>query len=398
MTSKRQIILVLDAASPYHRKISQGVATYAHEKCNWDFHVVQDPLENLPYLEQDPLETHIDLHSFHAHGIIAAFLSRRASSNVIALKLPTVGIEAEHGWADPSWKIPYFATDNEAIGRLAAEDFIKRGLRHLAYCGIPQTRFTAWSEMRQAAFVQRAAEAGLPCSVFTGESTRGGKRITLHKQLTTWLMSLEKPVGLMACYDVRARHILAACRNLGILVPEEVAVIGVDNDELMCELTSPPLSSIEHGARGIGYQAAMLLDQFMAGKKAPHLKHLVKPEGIVTRRSSDTLAIADAEVAAAVRFIQEKACAGIRVYDVVRSVVVARSALERRFKNVMGRTIHAEIQRLQVERARQLVAATNLPLKEVAREAGFAYIQYMTTVFRRHLGETPGEYRKRSRD
>jgi LacI family transcriptional regulator len=397
MPCNRQILLALDATSPYHRKISQGVATYAHEKCNWDFHVVQDPLENLPYLEQDPLETLLDLRSFHADGIIAAFLSRRASKSVIALKLPTVGIEAEHGWANPSWNIPYFSTDNEAIGRLAAEEFVKRGLRHLAFCGIPRTRFTAWSQMRQTAFVQCAKEAGLPCSVFTGEPVGHGNRVTLHKQLSNWLMSLEKPVGLMACYDVRARHVLAACRSLGILVPEEVAVIGVDNDELMCELTSPPLSSIEQAARGIGYQAASLLDQLMAGEKPMRLKHVVKPEAIVTRRSSDTLAIADADVAAAVRFIHEKACSGIRVYDVVRHVAVARSALEMRFKNVMGRTIHAEIQRLQIERARQLVAATNLPLKEVAKEAGFAYVQYMTTIFRRHIGQTPGEYRKRSR-
>jgi LacI family transcriptional regulator len=397
MPSNRQILLVLDTTSPYHRKIAQGVATYAHEKGSWDLQVVQDPLENLPYLEQDPLESVLDLRWFHADGIIAAFLSRKAAKRIIALKCPTVGIEVEHGWADPSWNIPYFATDNEAIGRLAAEEFIKRGLPRLAFCGIPQTRLTAWSAMRQAAFVQCAETAGLPCAVFTGESVRSGRRTTLHRQLSSWLAALEKPVGLFACYDVRARHVLAACRSLGILVPEEVAVIGVDNDELMCELTNPPLSSIEQGARGIGYQAALLLDQWMAGEKPPRLKHTVTPEGIVTRRSSDTLAIADDVVAAAVRFIHEKACTGIRVYEVVRAVAVARSALERRFKNVMGRTIHDEIQRLQVERARQLIAATNLPLKDVAKEAGFAYIQYMTTVFRRQIGQTPGEYRRRTR-
>ncbi len=397
MVSNRQIILLLDTTSPYHRKIAQGVATYAHERGNWDIHVVQDPLENLPYLEQDPLEALPDLRNWQADGIIAALLSRWAAASVNALKIPIVGVEAEFGFGNLRSRVPFFATDNEAIGRLAAENFIERGLKRLAFCGIPSSRMTGWSEMRQRAFEQCAQEANLPCSSYTGELPRSGKRPQIHKALSEWLQSLEKPVGLMACYDVRARHVLASCRSLGILVPEEVAVIGVDNDELICELTSPPLSSIEQGARSIGQQAAELLDRLMAGQESSPLKHVVKPEGIVTRRSSDTLAIADADVAAAVRFIQQNACTGIRVYEVVRAVAMARSALESRFKTVMGRTIHAEIQRIQVERARQLVATTNLPLKQVAVESGFAYIQHMTTIFRRYTGQTPGEYRKRSR-
>lgn len=397
LNSRRQIILLLDTTSPYHRKIAQGVATYAHEKGNWDFHVVQDPLENLPYLEQDPLETLPDLHSFHADGVIAAFISRKGATSVRALKIPTVGIEGELGWGSLIPDIPFFATDNEAIGRLAAQHFIERGLKNLAFCGIPETRLTTWSVQRQTAFEQCSRDAGLPCFVFTGEPLHDSKRLRLHEELSAWLKALPKPVGLMACYDVRARHVLTACRGLGVLVPEEVAVIGVDNDELMCELTSPPLSSIEQGARRLGHQAGSLLDQLMAGQKTPKMKHVIEPEGIVTRRSSDTLDIPDADVAAAVRFIQQEACSGIRVYDVVHAVAVARSALEARFKNMMGRTIHDEIQRVQVERARQLVATTNLPLKQIAAETGFAYIQHMTTIFRRHTGQTPGEYRKRSR-
>jgi LacI family transcriptional regulator len=396
MTAQRQIILLLDATNPYQRKIVQGVATYAHEKGNWRFHVVQDPLENQPYLEQDPLEVLPDLRSLRADGIIAAFHSRSAVTAVKSLNVPAVGIEAEHGWGNLSSHISFFATDNEAIGRCAAADFIQRGLKRLAFCGIPRTRFTGWSQQRGLAFAQCAQEAGLPCAIFTGEALRA-KRKELHQELSAWLQDLEKPVGLMASYDVRARHVLAACRSLGILVPEEVAVIGVDNDELMCELTSPPLSSVEQGARSMGYQAAALLDQKMAGHEPPRSKYVVPPEGIITRRSSDTLAIEDDDVAAAVRFIRQAACKGLRVAEVVRAAAVSRSALESRFKAVMGRSIHAEIQRVQVERARQLVAATSLPLKQVAAEAGFAYVQHMTTIFRRATGQTPGQYRKRSR-
>ncbi len=212
-----------------------------------------------------------------------------------------------------------------------------------------------------------------------------------------WLDSLEKPVGLMACYDVRARHVLIACRSLGILVPEEVAVIGVDNDELLCELTSPPLSSIEQGSRAMGRAAAALLDRLMAGEKPRQLKFVVDPEGIVSRRSSDAMMIQDADVAQALRHIRQHVGEGIQVSDVVRTVAVSRSTLEVRFKAFTGRTIHAEIQRAQVERARQLVATTNLPLRQVAVAAGFRYLQHMATVFRLHTGQTPGEYRKRSR-
>jgi LacI family transcriptional regulator len=187
------------------------------------------------------------------------------------------------------------------------------------------------------------------------------------------------------------------CRRLDLLVPEDVAIIGVDNDELMCELTNPPLSSVEQGSRRIGFEAAALLDQLMAGQKPTQLRFTVEPEGIVARQSSDTLAIEDVEVAAALRFIRKNACEGIQVPDVVRSLAISRSAIEMRFKAVTGRTIHSEIQRVQIERARQLVTTTDLSLKQVAVEAGFRYLQHMTTLFRLHLGQTPSEYRKHSR-
>jgi LacI family transcriptional regulator len=230
-----------------------------------------------------------------------------------------------------------------------------------------------------------------------GGSLQGSKSNKLPKELAAWLKSLNKPVGLMACYDVRARHVLMTCRRLGLLVPEDVAIIGVDNDELMCELTNPPLSSVEQGSRRIGFEAAALLDRLMAGQKSPQKRFTVEPEGIVARQSSDILAIKDVEVAAALQFIRHHACKGIQVPDVVWTVAISRSAIESRFKAVTGRTIHAEIQRVQIERARQLVTATNLSLKQVAVEAGFRYLQHMTTLFRFHLGQTPGEYRKRSR-
>ena len=212
-----------------------------------------------------------------------------------------------------------------------------------------------------------------------------------------WLQTLEMPVGVMACNDVRARHVLEACHSLGVRVPEDVAVIGVDNDELVCELSDPPLSSIEQGMRRLGYQAAALLDQLMQGKDAPQTQFVVAPEGVVARRSTDTLAVSNAEVALAARFIREHACDGLSIGDLTAMVGLSRSTIERKFKAITGRTIHAEIERVRLERARTLLAETDLPMKQVAAQAGFKYIQYMATLFRRRLKQTPREYRLRAR-
>jgi LacI family transcriptional regulator len=274
---------------------------------------------------------------------------------------------------------------------------IEQGFLRLAYCGFPLSRLNPWSLERAKSFQQRARQSGVHCSLFTSRSGSARKWHKLQQELTAWLESLEKPVGVMAANDVRARHVLEACRTIGLRVPEDVAVLGVDNDEVMCELTIPPLSSIEQGARSLGYQAAALLDRRMSGKQVRTLRHLVAPKGIVSRHSTNILAIDDDEVASAVTYIREHACDSILVRDVLAAVGVSRSTLESRFKTIIGRSIHGEIQRVQIEQARRLIATTELPLKQVATMAGFANVYYMTTIFHEHTGWTPAEYRKHAR-
>ena len=309
--------------------------------------------------------------------------------------MPLVGVEVDSALCRPEWGIPTFTTDNEAIGRLGAEHLIERGLTQLAFCGIPPTQLTTyWSHQRQAGFAARAAQAGLPCSMFTSNDRREPARTFMH--LSQWLRSLPKPVGVMAAFDVRACTVLSACRLLQLMVPEDVAVLGVDNDELMCELSNPPLTSVEHGARKLGYESAQLLDGLMAGRQPSRLRHVIAPDGIVTRRSSDIIAIDNHDVAAALCFIRQHAYSDIQVRDVAKAVSLSRSRLEVEFRAQTGRSVHAEIQRVRLARARQLVVTTGLPLKQVAAMAGFKHVQYMTTVFRRHLGRTPGEHRRYS--
>ena len=394
MATNRQVLLMLDMANPYHRKIAQGVATFSNQSSRWFIHMVHSPPEKLTYLAHDSLTSVPCI--CRADGIIASFNSRQQVLSLRRLKAPLVGVEVDSALCRPEWNIPTFTTNNEAIGRLGAEHFIKRGLTHLAFCGVPTTQFTThWCDQRQAGFAARAAQAGLPCSVFTGGDH--GEPARTFTQLSQWLSSLPKPVGVMAAYDIRACTILSACRLLRLMVPEEVAVLGVDNDELMCELSNPPLTSVEHGARNLGYEAAQLLDDLMAGLLPARLRHVIAPEGIVTRRSSDIMAIDNNDVAAALSFIRQRASTDIRVGDVAEAVSLSRSRLESEFRAAIGRSVHAEIQRVRLAHARQLVVTTGLPLKQVAVLAGFKHVQYMTTVFRRHLGRTPGEHRRYSR-
>jgi LacI family transcriptional regulator len=385
MPRTRHVALIVDAAKPYDRKIIGGVAQYVKERGGWSLYVEEDPLQKLP-----------DLRVWRGQGIIANFDDRQVAAAVRGLKVPVVGVGGGYGWYDPASHIPYFASDDEAIARLAADHLIEKGFRRLAFYGYPRTRIIHWSEERGLAFQQRAAQAGIPCSMYTGRHETARKWTELQRGLTAWLRSLEKPVGLMACNDVRARHVLEACRAIGARVPEDVALIGVDNDEMICDLTDPPLSSVEQGARRMGFEAAALLDRLMGGGRKPaQTLYVVKPEGVVERRSTDVLAIEDAEVAEAVRFIRLHACRRIHVEDVVQQVGMGRSTLKNRFKKTFGRSIHDEIQRVRLEQAKQLIADTDLPLKQIALRTGFQYVQYFTRLFRMQTGQTPAQFRRR---
>jgi len=381
----RHIAVIIDAVRPYDRKIIGGVAAYTQEVDNWSLYVEEDPLEKLP-----------DLRTWQGDGIIANLDDRRVAEAVCGLKVPLVGVGGGYGWYDPASRIPYVATDNLKIARLAVEHFLQRGYRRLAFCGYPRTRINRWSEERGKAFAALAREYGCPCSIHIGRRETARRWQSLQREMMEWLRQLEKPVAVLGCNDSRARHVLEACRGLCLRVPEDVAVLGVDNDEMICELTSPPLSSIEQGARRIGYQAAALLDRLMGGKKTAELRCVVEPEGIATRRSSDSLAIADAEISTAVHFIRNRALEGIGVDDVVTAVGMSRSTMTRRFKEIMGCSILTEIDRVRMARAKQLLATSDLPLKRVAALSGFRYLSYFCRRFQQLSGQAPNEFRQRA--
>lgn len=382
----RSVALIYDAKLPYDVKVMAGVAAYLQRRAApWTVYIEENALhqQRLP-----------DLATWRGDGILADLDDPHVASQVMASGIPTVAFGSGYGWYRPSSGIPYFYNDQRAVAQLVADHLLERGFRHFAYYGYRPGSITGFSADRARAFGQRVQSAG--CRLWTRLGPYGDHRkwMPLQTQLRAWLVSLPKPVGLMAANDKAARQVLEACRAGGIRVPEEVAVVGVDNDEMLCQLSNPPLSSVEQGARRIGFQAAALLDRMMSGWRPRRLKHVVAPEGIAVRRSSDIIAVADENVARALTLIHARAAGGIKVSNVVQGVAVSRSQLERSFKAAIGRTIHDEIRRVRIDQAKRLLSDSPLPVKQVALRCGFRTVQHLTAMFRQFVGVAPGAYRR----
>ncbi|MFM8633680.1 MAG: XylR family transcriptional regulator [Planctomycetia bacterium] len=394
------VAVILDAARAYDRLIISGIAQFVQDTTaasrggpTWSLYVEEDPLQKLP-----------DLANWHGQGIIANFDDRRVATALAGIDIPVVGVGGGSGWYDPASGIPYIYTDNVAIGRLGAQHLLGCGLPTLAFYGYPRGRTTGWSDERAEAFRATAKAAGRPCHVFTGRQGDARRWESLQKELTLWLDGLPKPVGIMACNDLRARHVLEACRRLGLSVPADVAVLGVDNDQLVCELTRPPLSSIDQSARRIGYEAAALLSRMMTAGERPRKRRtalpqkvVVPPIGAVTRASTDTLASDDDAVVAMLQSIRVSPWRKPSIAAVAEARGISPTALEHRFQAAVGRSIHMEFMRQRMQRLRGMVVGTDLPLKTIAARTGFPSLQYMTTFFRRHTGTTPARLRAMER-
>ena len=280
-------------------------------------------------------------------------------------------------------------------GSLAAEHFLERGFWNYAFCGFEGR---VWSQHRQEGFVARLAEAGFSCQVYQPPRLKHG--LSWKQELpmvTSWLKSLPRPVAMMACNDIRGRQVLEASLLSGLNVPEDVAVVGVDNDQFMCNLSNPPLSSVAVNLNQAGYQAAELLAGLMCGKVRRPQQIVAEALWVVPRRSSDVIATEDRHVAAALRFIRDHARESIGVDDVVRQSGISRRGLEIRFQKTLGRSIRGEIERTRLVLTKQLLVETNLPAEQIARLAGFCGLSYLSGVFRREAGMTLTQFRRRMR-
>ena len=375
--ARLKVALLIETSNAYARGLLGGVVAYMRENQGWSIHLAEHGRGDKP----PPW-----LAGWKGDGIIARIENASIARALQNVGLPVVDVSAAR--LIPS--LPWVETDDNAFARMAADHLLERGFKHFGYCG--DDRFN-WSKLRAEHFSRIVRDAGHDCSVFQADKSKQADAQSQVEDIAEWVSRLPKPVGIMACYDLRGQQVLDACRRRGIAVPDEVAVIGVDNDELLCNLSDPPLTSIVPNAHRAGYEAASLLDQLMTGRKVHSLTNLIPPLGLVTRQSTDVLAIEDRHVVNAVRFIRERACDGINVSDVLKAVPQSRRLLETRFKKLIGRTLHEEILRVQLNRVRELLTSTDLSLEAIAERTGFVHSEYLSVVFKRETGTPPSRYR-----
>jgi len=288
---------------------------------------------------------------------------------------------------------PGIITESAAIGCMAAEHFLDRGFQHFAYCGMDEF---AWSRGRGQHFAQRLAQAGYTVERYEPPAGTAGRAVKNEQNgIAEWLQQLPKPMAVMCCNDDRALQVIEACKQVGYEVPDHVAVLGVDNDVLVCDLADPPISSVSLNTESAGYEAARLLDRLMKGEPMAGQVIPVRPTHIVARMSTDVLMVSDPDVSAALQFIRRNPNRLIQVNDVVEATNVSRRVLEKRFKAVLRRSVHQEIRRVRVHHIIQLLIGTDLSITEVATHGGFDGVEHIARYFRKETGMSLRDYRKR---
>jgi LacI family transcriptional regulator len=380
--AKPRVALIVETTLASGRAILAGIGRYLWAHGAWSVTLETRELESPPDW----------LAHWNGDGIISRLRNPGFVAGVAAAGVPVVDVLGD--CRDP--RFPLVHVDNESIARLAFEHLFERGFRNFGFVGL---RDINWSEQRRVPFARCAAAKHCVFSECILPYTNSLGRSLDYEQdeLNVWLRQLPRPAGIMVCNDQWGQIVLDSCRRLEMVVPEEIAIVAVDNDEPLCAVCDPPLSSVQPRHEEVGYEAARLLDQLMQGGKQPAAETLIPGGQIVTRRSSDVQAIYDPDVAAALRYVYEYACDGIKVNDVVDYAGTSRSTLQRRFAEIVGRSIHDEILRVRLERAQQLLTTTPLSIGQIAGKAGFQHQEYMGSVFRKKLGLTPLEVRKGKR-
>lgn len=379
-----RVLLVFDARQEPSAAALRGVAHYDATYSRWSITVDDRALASVDprLLFEQPWD-----------GV----LSRQTSEALVEAcrdrGIPLVDLDDSPAFAG----VPKVRPDNRAAGRLGAEHFLDRGFRTFAFAGFSAA---SWSEERRAGFASTIEAAGFAVTVIESDSANGvipewAARRQL--QLEACVRSLPKPVAIMACNDVHAEHILQAAQQAGFSTPKDVAVLGVDNECPRCELATPSLSSVALNPTEAGVRAAEWLDRLMGGEPPTVAEVRVPPARLVARHSSDHLAVPHPDIAAAIRFVQENACRGITVADVLAITRLTRPQLEKEFRQHVHRSPHAEIRRVQLARIRQLLADTDMPLKQVAGTTGFEHVEYMTVFFKRATGLCPSTFRQQRR-
>ncbi len=378
-----RVAILVETSRSYTRDLLSGVSRYIHTHGHWSTFLELRAFESSP----PPWLNHWD-----GDGILTRTHSEAMAEAVREAGVPSIELRS----TNYNQNLPFVGMDNALIGETVAEHFLNRGYRRFAAYTLDTEQFF---RDRVSNFVTRVEEAGARCESLPAHGETTPEDWEAHQaELMTWLESIEKPVGIFAANDQLAVRLLDACRRAGIVVPEEVAVVGCENETTLCDFASPSLTSVKFDGETVGYKAAGLLDRLMQGETISAEAVLVPPKGIEVRASSDEYVIEDPIVLRAVKLIREHAFEGITVAEIVKALGVSRSTLERRMKGSLQRGTKEEILRVQFKEVNRLLRNSDLTIETISDLAGFTHAHYLQTSYRERYKMTPGAYRKKSRE
>jgi LacI family transcriptional regulator len=374
---------LIPAWSDYGRGLIEGVWEFAQQHGPW-------LLEMQP---GEPDENTAMPRGWSGDGVIASIHTRRLAAKLRALGVPVVNVS---GSVREGVDFPRVTSDARAVMRMAVAHLREKGLKHLAFCGEPQRPFIDfWTDAFRSVMAEDGTEA-----VIYQPSARIGPKAGLearHNDRRRWIESLPKPVGIIGWATGICRYLAIACTEGNIKVPEQVAILSLETEDLLGRVVHPPLSGVDIPIRRIGYEAAAQLDRLLRGEPATPHEIYLPPLGVTTRQSTDLVACRDPQVQQVLRFIRDHAHEGIDVRTVLKAVPMARRSLERRFQELLGRSPADEIRRVKINRVRHLLDTTRMSIPDIAEACGFKYVEHMIPVFKKHHGSTPSRYRAGAR-
>jgi len=386
MSRHLRIALVFKTRLEENVNILNGISTYNrfHEK--WDAF-----LDDQGRAQHDP-DWLLSRNKWD--GIISKHGSKVLYDACIEHQIPCVDLCDD---TDVFEGIPKIRPDNNAIGNIAAEHFMEKGHRYFGYCGFSTE---SWASERKEGFLDALSLLNRRSEVFESGYPKFSDPEWERQEIEAigdWLEGLPKPIGIMACNDLRALQVISAARVRDIQIPDQVAILGANNESIRCELSLPQLSSIPVNAQLYGHKAARTITDLIHGYEPDNAVEFIEPLDVVVRRSTDFLKIEDACVMKGLKIIKERACKGLTVDDIVSEVHASRSMLERRFRKYLGKSPQAEIRSVQVNKIKELLQETDYTIASIAELCGFEHPEYMCVIFKRSTKMTPNQYRNKVR-
>jgi LacI family transcriptional regulator len=375
-------VFIIGSATQYDREACRGIQAYCDHHEQWEFHLEPDPMGS-----EVVRRLRVALRQWKADGIIAPIRSDHVEKLIRSSGLPAVNISGFR-----KLKMPTVTCDDVAVGQLAARHFLGNGFKNFGFVALNSR---AYVYERYAGFADELAKGGFACQAFRDQYTGADQNdwVRNSREMDRWLLTLPKPVAISCIHDLRAMEVAWACRRLGLRVPDDVAIVGTGNEQSICRMCAPPLSTVELDIFGIGYESARLLGNIFKGAEPSLTPVLVPPSQLITRQSSDLIAIDDMEVVSALRHIRSHAHEPITVKDLLAEVHICRKTMELRFMKLLGRTPGAELAHLRLKLGRRLLEETNLLIPEVAHRSGFTSAHTFTAFFRRKMRMPPTTYR-----